>query len=166
DCGCSSGAHPGWNQAWRTPLRNALDELRDTTAPLYEQGTAKLVKDPWAARDHAINLWLDPSAESRRRFVEAQAGRALSPEEQDRLWKLLELERHALFMYTSCGWFFDDIGGIEAVLVLRHAGRVIRLAEELFGLSPELRFLEVLAEAKSNDPEKINGRRIYELQCR
>lgn len=165
DCGCSSGAHPGWNQAWRTPLRNALDELREAAAPPYEQETAKLVRDPWAARDHSINLWLDPSAEERRKFVEGQAGRSLSPEEQDRLWKLLELQRHALFMYTSCGWFFDDIGGIEAVLVLRHAGRVIRLAEELFGRSPEPRFLEILAEAKSNDPEKINGRRIYELQC-
>ena len=164
DCGCNSGAHPGWNQAWRTPLRNALDELRETTASLYEQEAGKLVKDPWVARDHAINLWLDPSRESRRKFVEAQAGRSLSPEEQDRLWKLLELERHALFMYTSCGWFFDDIGGIEAVLVLRHAARVIRLAEELFGFSPEARFLEILTEAKSNDPEKIDGRRIYELQ--
>ena len=162
DCGCNSGAHPGWNQAWRTPLRNALDELRDSTAARYEQAAGKLLKDPWAARNRAIDLWLDPSRESRRGFVETQAGRSLSPEEQDRLWKLLELERHALFMYTSCGWFFDDIGGIEAVLVLRHAGRAIRLSEELFGLSPEARFLEVLAEAKSNDPAAGNGRRIYE----
>lgn len=164
NCGCNSGAHPGWNQAWRTPLRNALDELRDSTAVCYEQEAGKLVKDPWAARDRAIDLQLDPSAQSRRGFVEAQAGRSLSSEERERLWKLLELQRHALFMYTSCGWFFDDIGGIEAVLVLRHAACVIRLSEELFGVSPEPRFLEVLAEAKSNDPEKMDGRRVYELQ--
>ena len=162
DCGCSTGAHPGWSQAWRTPLRNALDDLRETVVPLYEREAGKLVKDPWAARDRSISLRLDPSSESRRRFVEAQAGGSLSPEGQDRLWKLLELQRHALFMYTSCGWFFDDIGGIEAVLILRHAGRVIRYSEELFGFSPEARFLEVLAGAKSNDPAVGDGRAVYE----
>ena len=162
DCGCNSGAHPGWSQAWRTPLRNGLDWLRDSAAPLYEREGAKLVKDPWAARDRAIDLWLDPSPECRRRFMEAQAGRPLSHEEQERLRKLLELQRQALLMYTSCGWFFDDIGGIEAVIVLRHAARLIRLGEELFGVSMEARFLEILSEAKSNDPAIGDGRRVYE----
>ena len=164
NCGCSSGAHPGWSQEWRTPLRNGLDELRDSVAERYEQEAAKLVKDPWAARDHSIDLWLDSSPESRRRFLDANASHALSAEEQERLWKLLELQQHALFMYTSCGWFFDDISGIEAVLVLRCAARVIRLSEELFGFSPEARFLEILAEAKSNDPAAGDGRKVYEMR--
>ncbi len=162
DCGCNSGAHPGSSQHWRTPLRNGLDGLRDAAAPRYEQEAGKLVKDPWAARDRSIDLWLDPSEESRRKFLEAHAARPLSREEQERLWKLLELQRQALLMYTSCGWFFDDLGGIEAVLVLRHAARAVRLAQELFGLSLEERFLEMLSEAKSNDPAAGDGRRIYE----
>ncbi len=163
DCGCSSGGHPGWNQRWRTPLRNGLDWLRDAAAPLYERETARMVKDPWAARDRSIDLWLDPSAESRRKFLEGQATRPLSEEEQQGLWKLLELQRQSQLMYTSCGWFFDDLGGIEAMLVLRHAARAVRLAEELFGVPLEGRFLELLSEAKSNDPAVGDGRRVYKM---
>jgi alpha-amylase/alpha-mannosidase (GH57 family) len=94
--------------------------------------------------------------------LEGQAARPLPEEEQQRLWKLLELQRQSQLMYTSCGWFFDDLGGIEAMLVLRHAARAVRLAEELFGVPLEGRFLELLSEAKSNDPAVGDGRRIYE----
>jgi len=166
DCGCHSGAHPGWSQSWRTPLRDALDWLRDTTAPLYEREAAPLLKDPWAARDRSMDLVLDPSSGTRSKFMQEQGARPLSGEDQDRVLKLLDLQRQLLLMYTSCGWFFDDIGGPEAVQILRCAARAIEWAEGLFAVPLEPRFLGFLERAQSNDPEKGDGRRIYETAAR
>jgi len=166
DCGCNSGANPGWRQEWRTPLRNALDWLRDSVIPHYEESAGRLFKDPWAARDRSLELILDPSPETARKFFGTQARRPLTEEERRRALKFLDLQRQALLMYTSCGWFFDDVGGIEAAQILRYAARAIELAEELFGLPLEARFLEVLSEARSNDPAKGDGRKIYETMVR
>jgi alpha-amylase/alpha-mannosidase (GH57 family) len=160
NCGCNSG-RPGWNQEWRAPLRAALDWLRDETGPQFEQMARELVRDPWAARDDYIRVVLDRFEENRRQFVGRHAGRELTPEEQVKLWKLLELQRHAMLMYTSCGWFFDELSGIETVQVIQYAGRVVQLAEELFGDSIEAHFLERLAKANSNLPEHGNGAEIY-----
>ncbi|HVY61048.1 MAG TPA: DUF3536 domain-containing protein, partial [Planctomycetota bacterium] len=156
DCGCSGGAREGWNQAWRTPLRNALDLLRDEAARLFEQEAGRIFPDPWAAREAYIELVLDPKA-SRREFLERHAGRALGEEEQVRGLTWLEAQRNALLMYTSCGWFFDDISGIEAVQVMKYAGRVLDFLDELEVPSPRDRFLELLAGARSNIPEMGNG---------
>ncbi len=162
DCGCNSGMHREWNQAWRAPLRNALDWLRDTTAAGYEETGRGFFKDPWAARNDYIAVIHDRSEENVHRFLSRHAGRELSREEETTALKLLELQRHAMLMYTSCGWFFDEISGIETVQVIKYAARVIQLAHELFHDSPEPRFLEMLAEAKSNLPEHQNGAHIYE----
>ena len=162
DCGCQSGAHPGWSQAWRAPLREALDALRDTLAPLWEAKAAGLLSDPWGARDGYVAVLLDRSAASVRRFLDAQAARALTDADRIEARKLLELQRHAQLMYTSCGWFFDDVSGIESRQVIQYAGRVLQLAGELFGPGLEEAFLERLAAAKSNAPEAADGRRIYE----
>ncbi len=162
DCGCNSGGHD-WNQGWRAPLREALDRLRDELAPLFEGQAGELLKDPWAARNDYIDLILDRSRESLDRFFAAHALQPLSPEEESRALRLLELQRHALLMYTSCGWFFDELSGIETVQVLQYAGRVVQLAQELFGDDGiEPRFLELLERAKSNLPEHGDGRRCYE----
>ncbi len=161
NCGCNSGGRPDWNQAWRRPLRDALDWLRDFVAPLYEQLAAELARDPWAARDGYIRVILDRSEPARAAFLLEHQARSLDPAEQVRLWKLLELQRHAMLMYTSCGWFFDELSGIETVQVMQYAGRVVQLADELFGLAIEGRFLETLAGAKSNVPEFRDGAEIY-----
>ncbi len=166
DCGCNSGANPGWRQGWRTPLRDALDGLRDSLAPPYEEAAGRLLKDPWAARDRSVDLLLDPSPEAARRFLEDQARRPLNEEERRRALALLDLQRQALLMYTSCGWFFDDVGGIEAVQILRYAARAIELAKELFDLPLEAGFLEILSKAESNDPAKGDGRKIYQTVTR
>jgi alpha-amylase/alpha-mannosidase (GH57 family) len=166
DCGCQTGAHPGWTQAWRAPLREALDGLRDTVAPLWEAKAATLLADPWRAREEAIAVLLDRGPESVRRFLAAQAARALTAPERIEVLKLLELQRHAQLMYTSCGWFFDDVGGIEARQIIQYAGRVLQLAGELFGPGLDEPFLDALAKAKSNDPAAGDGRRIYDETVR
>ncbi len=165
-CGCSTGAHPGWSQAWRAPLREALDGLREAVAAPFEEAARAFLRDPWGARDAYIDVVLNRSPESVSRFLDAQAVRPLLPPERARVLKLLELQRHAMLMYTSCGWFFDDLAGIEAVQVLQYAGRVVQLAEELFGGSFEERFVETLSQARSNRPAEGNGRQVYETQVR
>ena len=163
NCGCNSGGHGDWNQEWRAPLRAALDWLRDEVAPLYESTAARFLKDPWAARDAYIHLILDRSEDSRERFGAVHFKRkSLRAEDRVTVWKLLEMQRHAMLMYTSCGWFFDELSGIETVQVIEYAGRVVQLAEELFGGEIEHRFVEKLALAKSNLAEHGDGSQIYE----
>jgi alpha-amylase/alpha-mannosidase (GH57 family) len=163
NCGCNGG-RAGWNQEWRAPLRQALDELRDALAPLTEQRGRKLFRDVWAARDAYIEVVLDRSEESADRFFAAQQSHPLSEDERVRALELMEMQRHAQLMYTSCGWFFDDIGGIETVQVIAYAARVLQLAGQLFGekAAPlEPAFLARLAKAHSNDPAAGDGARIY-----
>jgi len=157
NCGCNSGGHPGWNQEWRAPLRAALDWLRDTLAPLYEEKCKDLVKDPWAARNDYIDVVLDRSLASRDAFLAKHAARPLDETGRTTLWKLLELQRHAMLMYTSCGWFFDELSGIETVQVIQYAGRAAQLAEQLFGAPQQIPFIEKLSQAKSNIPEHADG---------
>jgi alpha-amylase/alpha-mannosidase (GH57 family) len=116
DCGCSGGK-PGWHQKWRAPLRQALDWLRDELAPHYEQEGRRLFKDPWAARDAYIDVVLDRSDEAVERFLQEHAAGPLDAQARVRALKLLEMQRHLMLMYTSCGWFFDEVTGIETVQV-------------------------------------------------
>ncbi|MCU1319775.1 MAG: glycoside hydrolase family 57 [Edaphobacter sp.] len=163
NCGCNGGK-PGWNQEWRAPLREALDFLRDASAPLAEQLSQSLLKDLWAARDAYIALILDRSPSAADRFFEEHATHPLSEAERTTALELLELERHTQLMYTSCGWFFDEISGIETVQVIAYAGRVLQLAATLFGepgVALESGFLDILAKAKSNVPELGDGAEIY-----
>jgi hypothetical protein len=168
DCGCNGGK-PGWNQAWRGPLRQGLDELRDAIAPLCEIEGNRLFKDTWAARDGYIEVVLDRSAESADRFFRAHELHILSVAERVRALELMEMQRHAQLMYTSCGWFFDDISGIETVQVIAYAARVLQLAQGLFGQAAESlepAFLARLAEARSNTPGAGTGATIYKDQIR
>ncbi|MGP8175690.1 MAG: DUF3536 domain-containing protein, partial [Terracidiphilus sp.] len=168
DCGCNSGKQ-GWNQAWRAPLRRTLDELRDAVAPLTEQEGSKLFRDVWAARDSYIQVVLDRSPETQDRFFAENQSHSLTAEERVCALELMELQRHTQLMYTSCGWFFDDISGIEAVQVIAYAARVLQLAQELFGEQAgalEPNFLARLAEARSNVAAAGDGARIYNEKVR
>ncbi|MFC2008429.1 DUF3536 domain-containing protein [Chloroflexota bacterium] len=162
DCGCNTGGHPDWNQSWRAPLRTALDWLRDAVAAMYEQECSNLASDAWAARDDYVSVVLDRTADNIGRFMERQRQHELNDDERIRLIKLLELQRHAMLMYTSCGWFFDELSGIETVQVMQYAGRVAQLAQDLFGDDIEGRFLEQVDAAHSNLPEQGTGKAIYE----
>jgi alpha-amylase/alpha-mannosidase (GH57 family) len=162
NCGCNTGGHPGWKQEWRTPLRQAMDWLRDTVTPLYEEKARELLKDPWEARNDYISVILDRRPESVRAFCDSHCTHKLKDEEKVRVLKLLELQRHAMLMFTSCGWFFDELSGIETVQVIQYAGRAVQLSEELFGDTTENEFLKRLESAKSNLKEHGNGRKIYD----
>jgi alpha-amylase/alpha-mannosidase (GH57 family) len=166
DCGCHTGAHDGWSQAWRAPLRGALDWLRDTVRPHFEREAGALLGDPWAARDAYIDVVLDRADERSDAFLERHRTRPLELDERIRVWRLLELQRHAMLMYTSCGWFFDDLSGIETVQVLRYAARAVQLGEQLFDAPLEGPFVERLAEARSNLPAEGDGRAIWERHVR
>ncbi len=163
DCGCNGG-HAGWNQAWRAPLRKALDDLRDALGPLTEQEGAKLFKDAWVARDAYIEVVLDRSPETVDHFLLEQQHHRLNEAERVRALELMEMQRHAQLMYTSCGWFFDDIAGIETVQIIAYAARVLQLAQTLFSAQAaglEAAFLETMLQAHSNDPQAGDGARIY-----
>lgn len=162
DCGCNAGRNPKWNQAWRTPLREAMDWLRDTLTPNYEAKAQEFLKDAWAARDDYIEVILDRSPENIQGFLDRHRIRELNEPEKVTVLKLLELQRHAMLMYTSCGWFFDEVSGIETVQVIQYAGRAVQLAQELFGDDIEPHFLERLELAKSNITKHGDGRRIYD----
>jgi len=162
DCGCQSGRRPDWNQSWREPLRNALDWLRDALAEAFVENSRDFFADPWQARNDYIEVILDRSTENIDRFLKRHL--TAPPNETNRLraLKLLEVQRQAMLMYTSCGWFFDELSGIETVQVIQYAGRAVQLAEELFESEIETPFLEKLAAAKSNIPKHKDGRHIYE----
>ena len=161
DCGCHTGASHGWNQRWRTPLRDALDWLRDEVAVLFEREGARVLRDPWAAREDYIDFILDREEPALARFL----GRhALGGANVSTILQLLEMQRNAMLMYTSCGWFFNDVSGIETVQVLHYAARVIQLAERAAGTELEAQFAERLAPAHSNVPDKGTARQIYERE--
>jgi alpha-amylase/alpha-mannosidase (GH57 family) len=162
DCGCNSGGHPGWNQAWRAPLRQAMNWLRDEAARIYENEAVSYVTDPWLARDDYISVVLDRSADSVRRFLERHQTHKLTATEQVRLFQLLEMQRHTQLMFTSCGWFFDDISGLETVQNMFYAARTIQLARKATGQDLEPAYTAKLESAKSNVPQFVNGAHIYE----
>jgi hypothetical protein len=164
NCGCNGGK-PGFNQLWRAPLRQALDELRDAVALLTEQEGGKLFRDVWAARDSYIEVMLDRSTEPVEGFFRAHESHILSEAERVRALELMEMQRNAQLMYTSCGWFFDDISGIETMQIIAYAARVLQLAQELFAEQAESlqpKFLTRLAEARSNLASEGDGANIYQ----
>jgi hypothetical protein len=161
NCGCSTGGHSGWSQAWREPLRKAMNRLRDTLIPLYEKEMALYVKDAWQIRDDYIELILDRSQENIDRFLAGNALRKLSEEEKVKVLKLLEMQRQMMFAYTSCGWFFDEISGIETVQVMQHAARVMQLAKETCNVSLEDDYIRILEKAPSNKSDLKNGAEVY-----
>ena len=138
DCGCRMAPERSTQQRWRAPLREALDWLAGELHARFEQEGGALFADPWAARDA---YGTDRTADGRAR-------------------ELLEMERNALRMFTSCGWFFDDIAGIETIQILRYAARAIELAG---ADAPRLEagVLERLARAQSNERAEGTGRDVY-----
>lgn len=161
DCGCNAG-RVGWNQGWRDPLRKALDELRDSLTAPFEAKAATLLRDPWKARDEYARIVLNRNQRTVQSFLDEHASHELTEDEVVEALSLLEMQRHLMLMYTSCGWFFDELSGLETVQVIMYAGRALQLAESLFPEHYEGKFADALALAHSNLPEQGNGARIFE----
>ena len=166
DCGCRTGGEAGWNQKWRTPLREAVRFLAEETGKLYDTHARPFLKDPPAARDAYIELILDRSQAAREKFFEDHSARGLLAGEEIQCLKLLEMERYALLSETSCGWFFNDISGIETVQILRYALRAFELAREFGGEALEDQFVAILAHAKGNRTETGDGRSVWEKRVK
>ena len=163
DCGCSTGGHPGWNQKWRKPLRNALDYLRDNLVKIFEkEGKKYYLDNPWDVRNRYIEVILDRNASKIKKFQKENFKAELTEEEKIKGMELLEIQRQAMLMYTSCGWFFSEISGIETVQIMKYAARAMQLASGFSKENFEEKFLEILSEAKSNIQEFGTGKDIYE----
>jgi alpha-amylase/alpha-mannosidase (GH57 family) len=160
DCGCQTGGAPEWNQRWRTPLRAGLDALREKASQVFEDRGSELFEDPWEARDAYVEI-LGASPVAFERWSRERQKRPWTDEDTVTARTLLEMQRHALLMYTSCAWFFHDISGIETIQILKYARRCIDDLEALGAPSFEPILLEHLAEAESNLPEKGTGADIY-----
>jgi alpha-amylase/alpha-mannosidase (GH57 family) len=157
DCGCSISHRPDWNQEWRAGLRAALDLLRDRARPWFEQEAGRIFQDAWEARNGYVEVLLQPTGERRDAFMNEHGRPEATAEDRRRGMALLEMQHHLMLMYTSCGWFFDDIGGLEGRQVLRYAARALEIWEDLGGTPPTREFLDRLGAARSNDPAVGDG---------
>lgn len=165
DCGCRLGGQPGWNQRWRGPLRQAVDYLKGELDTIFERVGGRVLRDPWAARDAYIELILDRTQERVRAFWEAQRSASARDQDISVALRLLEMQRHAMLMFTSCGWFFDEVSGLETTQILKYAARALQLARS-FGEQLEDRFVHMLEKAQSNLPRWGNASRIWEVMVR
>ena len=162
DCGCSTGGHPGWNQQWRKPLREALDYIRDELVKVFEQEGKKYFVNVWEVRNKYIDVILDRGEMNVKNFQHENFLPDLSDEDKVHAMELLEIQRQAMLMYTSCGWFFSEISGIETVQIMKYAARAMQLAARFTDKNLEENFLNILAQAKSNIPEHGTGKDIFE----
>lgn len=162
DCGCSTGGHPGWNQKWRKPLRDALDYLRDELIVVFENEGQKYFDNVWDVRNKYINVILDRNEMNVKKFQQENFKPDLTDDDKVHAMELLEIQRQAMLMYTSCGWFFSEISGIETVQIMKYAARAMQLASRFTSKNLEEKFLEILSQAKSNIPEFGTGKDIFE----
>ena len=160
NCGCGrSDEYP--SQEWRRPLRDSLNWLRDELWSIYEFTGNHFLTDVYKARNEYIDLILNPENESIEKFLYFNARKFLDESESLRCIKLLEMQKFSMQMFTSCGWFFSDISGIETIQILQYAARAIEIAKEVSGTDLEEKFLEQLSAAESNSDKYKNGKDLY-----
>lgn len=163
NCGCSTGGGAGWHQHWRKPLREALDFARDELIKIYETEMRKYHLNPWALRNEYIKIILDRSNSNIDNFFKKHfANLVITPDIKTNVLRLLEMQRQAMLMYTSCAWFFNEISGLETVQVLQYANRALQLGERVSGKKIEKKLLEILEKAPSNERKYVNGKKIYD----
>ncbi|NNE28855.1 MAG: DUF3536 domain-containing protein, partial [Saprospiraceae bacterium] len=150
DCGCNSGGKQGWKQHWRAPLRELMDWVRDQMRETYIPRMTEMGLDPWEIRNAYIDIILDRGNTSINQFFEKHFDRELTPEEKVNFFRMMEVQRNCLLMYTSCAWFFDEISGIETNQVLQYALRAIRYHRRLTKVDLYPYFVQRLKEIPSN----------------
>ncbi len=163
DCGCNMG-QPGYKQTWRKPLRETLNNVRDELSPLFEYEGLKFLSDPWKARDEYLEVINDRSQEIVKKFLTRHSTHELSDEETVKVLTLLEVQRNCMLMFTSCGWFFDDLAGIETIQVLRYASKAVQDASTLTDWPLEQKLIKMLTRAPGNAVK--NGAEIYNTKVK
>lgn len=164
DCGCSTGAREGWNQKWRGPLRDAFNFLKKLADEVFLREFPKISDvDPWEARNGYVAALVCP--EDRSRIKEFLKGVLRNPEKREDVeaaTRLMEIQRFCMFSFTSCGWFFNDIEGLEPVQNMRYALRAIEIFKSFLPPSHPIKelFLSILARAVSNE-HKMNGAEVF-----
>jgi alpha-amylase/alpha-mannosidase (GH57 family) len=166
NCGCATGGQPTWNQRWRTPLRGSFDFLNEKLAAIFEAEGQKYFQDPWQARNAYVDVIFDRSNGVLEEFFARQGRPNLKEDDRVAALKLLEMQRHALLMYTSCGWFFADLSGLETLQVIKYAARALQLGQDFTTEPLEAPFLKILERAVSNIPKEGNGRTIYQKRIK
>ena len=160
DCGCRIHHEEGWNQAWRSPLRESFDFLKRIVDSIFDSQGGALLKDPWEARNDFVELMLEDGPERREAFLRKHSKKHDARDEA-KIWDLLEAEKLSLFMFTSCGWFFDELSGIEPLIVMRFAARVMERIRPYAPQGFEGTFFSILRGARSNLPDQGNGETIF-----
>jgi len=160
DCSCSLSQRPDWNQEWRVPLRRAMDLVRDRCDAIFEEHAFPILADPWDARNAYVRVILQDHSNVDA-FLKVHGTRPVKPEERVKILNLLEMERNRMLSYTSCGWFFDDISGLETTQILKYAARALQLA---YPFDPRLvnDFRDELSAAVSNVKPQLRGNEIFE----
>lgn len=158
DCGCNTGGKPHWNQRWRKPLREALDWLRGELEKIFEKEAGAVLKDPWHARDEYINVILRRHDDTIKKYLRDHCSQSVDPPQ---VLRLMEVQRNAMLMYTSCGWFFDEVSGIETTQIMQYACRAMQLVSQISEVNLELEFRRRLEQIPSNVPALANASNIY-----
>lgn len=158
DCGCNTGGKPLWNQRWRKPLRETLDWLRGELEKIFQQEGTAMIKDIWLARNQYINVILRRNDETIRKYLRDHCSQSVDPPQ---VLRLMEVERNAMLMYTSCGWFFDEVSGIETTQIMQYACRAMQLVSQISEVNLELEFRKRLESIPSNVPALANASNIY-----
>ncbi|NLD36554.1 MAG: DUF3536 domain-containing protein [Desulfatiglans sp.] len=161
NCGCSISQHPGWTQSWRAPLREGLDWLNMRLSKIFERETKGLLKDTVKTRNDYITVLMTPDEKEKNRFLRKHSAGSLTKEQKNLVFRLLESQKYSLYMFTSCGWFFDDISGIEAIQVLMYAKKAIELCGPFSDEGLEKGLMDYLNKAISNDQRYENGLEVY-----
>ena len=160
NCGC--GNESGYHQKWREPLRESLNWVRDQVATVYKEQIEAYQVDPWKLRNEYIQVILNRNPEFVDRFLKIHFKKAISNSTRSKIIRLLEMQRQSLLMFTSCGWFFDEVSRIETVQILQYANRAIQLTEQVANVKLEHEFIHRLSKAESNLPEVKNAAVIYQ----
>lgn len=160
DCGCETGGQPGWNQKWRAPLREGLDVLKMKLDDLYEKVMSEFHSSPWDLRDRFIEVIFRSDNRDYSTFFKKHLPN-LTEKDRTLVIRMLEMQRNAMYMYTSCGWFFNDVSGIETQQILQYADRAIQLAERESELDLQSEFISIIEKGKSNLSEMGSIKDIY-----
>ncbi|MDL2285255.1 DUF3536 domain-containing protein [Desulfovibrio sp. OttesenSCG-928-F07] len=166
DCGCSTGGHVGWNQKWRTPLREALNKMKTVVDNHYFTTGTEIFNNPQAALLEYGEVLVNPSCghEFMEKHLKAPQKRVLA-------WQILRMQESALSAFASCAWFFDDIARIEPLNAMRFMLRTLEIMKHAGGPDIQNELTAILELAQSNNPAEGSGKNIFDrkvlptMQC-